>query len=146
MLVQGQGVVEWVVARAEGFAPSAGAVGIGWTSGDVLTSGVMFEEFTEASIHATIVVEKGAVMARDFIYTIFHYPFEQLGVKKIIVQMSEGNTESRKLAEHFGFELEARIKDAYLDGDRLIYTMPVEKCTWLERLKNGQESKDTQGT
>lgn len=142
MLIQGRIVVDWVVSKGDCFAPLDGCIGVGWVNKGKIVAGVMYEEFTEASIHATIVVEDDHPLTKGFVHAIFHYPFEQLKVGKIIVQMSEAHGRSKKLAEHFGFELEARIKGAYLDGDRLIYSMPVENCKWLKR-SNHEKSKNS---
>jgi len=74
---------------------------------------------------------------------MFDYPFRQLEVDKIIVQMSSSNIKSSNLAKRLGFELEAQIKDAYPDGDRLIYTLTKDNCKWLKRPEH-EESKDSQ--
>jgi len=129
-LIAGIPVINWIVGRGDCCVPSGGATGIGWVKDGKIVAGVMYEEFTEASIHATIVVE--APLVREFLYKIFDYPFNQIGVAKIIVQISSANGASENLALRLGFTLEARIKDAYPDGDRLIYTMTKDKCKWLE--------------
>jgi len=130
-LIAGIPVVSWVINRCAPVVATPDAIGLGWEHNGKIVAGVMYEEYTEASIHATIAVESGSVIQRGFLWAMFDYPFGQMGVKKIIVQISSANEASENLAMHLGFTLEARIKDAYLDGDRLIYTMTKDNCRWL---------------
>jgi len=129
-LIAGIPVINWIVGRGDCCVPSGGATGIGWVKDGKIVAGVMYEEFTEASIHATIVVE--APLVREFLYKIFDYPFNQIGVAKIIVQANTSNVESVNLAKRLGFTEEGCIKGAYLDGDRIILTMTRNECKWLE--------------
>jgi len=64
---------------------------------------------------------------------IFEYPFDQIGVKKLIGNIFSSNAKSIKLAEHSGFELEAVIKDMHPEGDMLIYTMTRDQCVVLTK-------------
>lgn len=64
---------------------------------------------------------------------IFEYPFDQIGVKKLIGNIFSSNAKSINLAEHSGFELEATIKDMHPKGDMLIYTMTREQCSVLNK-------------
>ena len=138
-LIAGIPVVSWIVGRGECFAPGSGATGLGWVKDGKIVAGVMYEEFTEASIHATIVAE--VPMVKGFVHKIFDYPFNQLGVEKIIVQVNSANKKSLELAYRLGFDEEGCIKGAYLDGDRIILTMTKDECKWLKELQN-EESKD----
>ena len=138
-LIAGTPVISWTISKGDCFAPSAGATGLGWVKDGKIVAGVMYEEFTEASIHATIVVEEP--MTKGFVHKIFDYPFNQLGVDKVIVQANTSNAESVNLAKRLGFTEEGMIKGAYLDGDRIILTMTKDECRWLKELQN-EESKD----
>ena len=138
-LIAGIPVINWIVNRGECFAPGSGVTGLGWVQNGKIVAGVMYEEFTEASIHATIVAE--VPMVKGFVHKIFDYPFNQLGVDKVIVQANTSNAESVALAKRLGFTEEGMIKGAYLDGDRIILTMTKDECKWLKELQN-EESKD----
>ena len=138
-LIAGIPVISWIVGKGECFAPGGGVTALGWVKEGKIVAGVMYEEFTEASIHATIVVEEQ--MMKGFVHKIFDYPFNQLGANKIIVQANTANTESVNLAKRLGFTEEGMIKGAYLDGDRIILTMTKDECRWLKELQN-EESKD----
>jgi RimJ/RimL family protein N-acetyltransferase len=131
MLVVGLPVIAWVVNRCACLIPTRGAQGIGWTRDGKITAGVLYDEYTEASIHASIAIAPKSGLPKGLLRVMFDYPFNQLGVGKIIVQMSSGNLASSNLAQRLGFDLEAVIKGAYPDGDRLIYTMPKDNCRWI---------------
>jgi len=140
-LIAGIPVVSWIVGKGECFAPGGGVTALGWVKEGKIVAGVMYEEFTEASIHATIVVEEGNMIGKELLFTMFDYPFRQLGANKIIVQVNTANTESVNLAKRLGFTEEGMIKGAYLDGDRIILTMTKDECKWIKELQN-EESKD----
>ena len=137
--VLGPQVVDWVSNKYGPIVVSPDSIGLGWVQDDKLVAGVVYEEFTEASIHATIVAE--APMVKGFLHKIFDYPFNQIGVEKIIVQVNSANKKSLELAYRLGFDEEGCIKGAYLDGDRIILTMTRNECKWLKELQN-EESKD----
>jgi RimJ/RimL family protein N-acetyltransferase len=70
-------------------------------------------------------------MNREFLWYCFYYPFEQLGVDKILGIVESSNIAAQKLDEHLGFTLEATLKDAAPNGDLLIYSMTKDQCKWL---------------
>lgn len=71
-------------------------------------------------------------MTRDFLWAIFDYPFEKLGLKVILAVISGVNEKSLKLSRHLGFEDVAKIADAHKDGDLVIMTMRPSQCRWLK--------------
>jgi hypothetical protein len=131
-------VAEWVARQCEADPRSASAA-IGWLRDDDLTAGVFYEDFTGASITATIAMAPGAVMPKDFLWTIFDYPFNQLGVEKMVALVAENNWKSKNLVEKMGFTEEARIGCYYPAGEAMIiYTLSKGLCRFLEK-DNGQE-------
>jgi RimJ/RimL family protein N-acetyltransferase len=93
-------------------------------------AGVIFDGYNGSIIHAHIWV--GGAASREWMAAIFDYPFTQLGVTKIIGQVRESNDEARKLDEHFGFHLEAKVEDYFPDEVALlVYTMTRQQCRVL---------------
>lgn len=81
---------------------------------------------------AHIWVCEGKRPSRDWFGAIFDYPFNRLGVYKIIGQVSSANLDARKLDEHFGFRLECEIEGFYKGGHNLmVYTMTRGQCRVL---------------
>lgn len=71
-------------------------------------------------------------MSREYLWYCFHYPFNELKVRRITGLVPESNMEARKFDERLGFKLETRLKNAHPDGDVLVYAMFREDCRFLE--------------
>jgi len=105
---------------------------IGLAENGELIAGVVYEDFNGRSVTAHIAAKPGRRwMTKEFLAVIFDYPFNQLKVEKLIGVVPSGNLEARRLDEHFGFTIEARLKDCHPTGDLLIYTMRRDQCRWL---------------
>ena len=94
-----------------------------------LIAGVWYENYNKSSIMAHIAIQ--GQVTREFLFTIFDYPFVQLGVEKIIGPVNSNNLDALKLDKNFGFEEEARIKNAYPDGDLVLLTLTKDKCRFI---------------
>ena len=131
-----QRVAEFASGMLDGHQFRTNATALGWERDGELLAGVVYEEFTGASVSATIVNTPGAVFNRDFLFAIFDYPFRVLGVNLVIAYIAESNWRSRHTVESMGFRLEHQIVGAYPDGAACIYTMTPAQCRWLEK-ENG---------
>jgi len=125
-------VASWVAERDAGDFPTGCVAAIGALDDDGLIAGVVYDHYTESCITATIAVEKKN-LPRRLISAMFKYPFEQLGVSKIIVYVNEANKASVRLATKLGFAIEGRIKDVYPDGAMFIMSLNKANCVWLGR-------------
>lgn len=95
-------------------------------------AGVIYDAYNGAIVMAHIWVEDMFTPSRDWIAAIFDYPFNKLGVKKIIGQVNSLNEEAVRLDEHFGFELECKIPEFYEAGaSLLVYSMNRSQCRVL---------------
>lgn len=128
----------WVCQRAGGdWAPGRG-VTIGLAHPEKgLVAGVLYEDWNGANILGHVAAVPGRMwLNREFLWFCFHYPFEQLGVKRITGIVPSSNLEARRFDESLGFELEATLKDAHPTGDLCVYVMTKEKCRWLALRKD----------
>lgn len=100
----------------------------------------MYENCNGKSIMLHLAGEGSDWLNREFLWYVFYYPFEQLGLWKIIATIDASNLKCVKLAKHCGFTLEATLKDACPDGDLLIYTITKSECKWLS-LKDRKNGK-----
>ena len=98
---------------------------------DGLVAGVVYEHYNTVSVTTHIWIEYGRTPSRDWYAAIFDYPFNRLGVKKLIGKVAEDNMDAVKLDAHFGFELEATVEDYSPSGALRIYTMVREQCRIL---------------
>jgi RimJ/RimL family protein N-acetyltransferase len=69
--------------------------------------------------------------SKDFIWAVFDYPFNKLGVSVILGQICADNTDALKLNRHLGFKVVAEIPDAHMSGDLVIMAMRKEECRFL---------------
>ena len=110
------------------------ASGIGLEQKGQLIAGVKFDSWNGASICMHVAAEPGAQwMTRAYLNACFDYPFNQLGVRKILGVVRSTNAAARRFDEHLGFELEATIAGATPGGDLLIYSMTRDRCRFLSR-------------
>jgi hypothetical protein len=66
------------------------------------------------------------------VWVAFHYPFVQLGVKKLFGQVGIHKPEILKIDIQLGFKIEAVIKDVYPEGDMALLSMYKDDCRWLK--------------
>ena len=124
----------WVCQRTGGqYFPDCGARAIGLVRDGNLVAGVLFEHYNGRSIAMHVAGEGRDWMTRDFLMECFRYPFVQLGVHKIIGLVDSSNRDARRLDEHLGFHMEAKIAGAAPRGDLMVYTMTREQCRFLDR-------------
>ena len=77
----------------------------------------------------------------EYLYAIYHYPFEYLGVDKIIVPIAQSNSESIRLVTKMGFEREATLSDAHPDGDMYLYSMKRQDCRFTGERYGKRQSR-----
>lgn len=95
-------------------------------------AGVIYDGYNGAIVHAHIWMDPEKLPLREWYSAIFDYPFNRMGVRKIIGQVNSNNVEAQRLDKHFGFELEAKLDDYYEDGaSLLVYTLTRDKCRVL---------------
>lgn len=128
----------WVCQRAGGDWTPGRGVAIGLAHPEKgLVAGVLYEDWNGANILGHVAAVPGRMwLNREFLWFCFHYPFEQLGVKRITGIVPSSNLEARRFDESLGFELEATLKDAHPTGDLCVYAMTKEKCRWLALRKD----------
>ena len=103
-------------------------------------AGALYEGYNGASVIVHLAKLPSSQFSHEFLWFGSYYPFVQLGVKKLIAPVESTNLRSKRFTEHYGFTLEATLKDAAEGGDLLLYTMMKEDCPWLslKGLKNEQ--------
>lgn len=107
------------------------ARGVGLEENGELIAGVVYDYWNGASICMHVAGIGKRWLTREYLWYCFHYPFEELKVRRITGLVPESNMEARRFDEHLGFKLETRLKDAHPDGDILVYAMFREDCRFL---------------
>ena len=131
-LVIGDAVVDWVAKRTNEFGRFGVGTAIGWEREGRLVAGVVYADWNGPNVVCHIASDGTKKwLSREYLWTIFDYPFTQLRVKRITVCVGEGNADSRRFVEHLGFALECRHEQAHPTGALLTYVMWKEHCRWV---------------
>lgn len=97
-----------------------------------LAGGVIYNGYTGASINLHTYGSDPKWASRDMLWITFHYPFEQLGCRKMFGQVPANNAHALDFDLKLGFKIEARIKDVFPDEDLIVVSMVREDCRWLK--------------
>lgn len=96
----------------------------GKTKGEI-TSAVLYSEATPYSIMMDVCAPRA--LTRNLIKQMWHYPFNQLKVKKVFGLIDARNTLSIRTFEKMGCKKETELKDYFGEGiHRLVYTATRE--------------------
>jgi RimJ/RimL family protein N-acetyltransferase len=108
----------------------------------VLLGGVVFQDYTgkrgSVGIHCAGFLP--GWLSRALLWHTFHFAFDMLEVKKIVVRVPASNYKALKLDEHLGFTFEAKITDVFpaengKNADLMILGMYRDQCRWLDMPK-----------
>lgn len=97
-----------------------------------LMGGVIYEGYTRGCIFMHQAGFDKRWLTGNMLWLVFDYPFNQLKVNKVAGTINSKNEELLDFNRRLGFKEEARIKNAYLDGDLLVLTMDRADCRWLK--------------
>lgn len=101
------------------------------TRGGKLAGGVMFDAYLKRSIQMHVASFMPNWLTRDFLWVIFDYPFNQLGVDVIYGPVDSTNKHAIDFDKKIGFKEETRLKNATPGGDLIILSMYRADCRWL---------------
>lgn len=124
-------VSQWVEARIN-FGLGRPSTAIGLQRDGEIIAGVMYTHYSEAGSICAHIAGHGHWCTRQFLRTIFSYPFVQLRVRRITCYIESRNLKSRKLCEHLGFTIESLMERATRTDDVLIYRLFKEDCRWVK--------------
>lgn len=122
----------WVAERVNAtYREGDTAIGLLSPDGELL-AGVLYQNFNGANICAHIAGTPGGKwLNRSFLWMIFDYPFNQLGVKRITGFVPASNAAARAFDERLGFVPEATLQDMLPGDDLIVYRMRRSECRWL---------------
>lgn len=100
--------------------------------GEIIAA-ALYHEFNGVNVFMHVAGTPGTNwLTRNMLYWCFHYPFEQLGCKRITGWIEDHNTASRQFAERTGWKHETTLEGAAsTGGDVLIYRMTREDCRYV---------------
>ena len=129
-------VANWVAQRIPNIRSRIGfdqCTAIGVVKDGVAAAGVVYYQFDPGvNCCVAIAVDDKAWATRGILRGIFHYPFEQMKVRRLTAMIGKKNTASRSLCQRLGFTEEGNVRCGW-DGHEhmMIYGMLREECFWL---------------
>ncbi len=96
-----------------------------------LVGGVIFQNYMRASIVLHVASWDRRWLSHDLLWTIFAFPFLQLGVHKCLGFVPSTNHHALEFDLRLGFVEEYRIAGAVPDGDMVVISMTKPQCRWL---------------
>lgn len=113
------------------FNPGNDFSALGLARDDELISGIIYNGFSWPDILMHIGSVPGRKwLNREFLYSMFAYPFVQLRCQRVTGLIPRKNKDCRRFAEHLGFEFEGKMRRALVDDDLMVYGLLEEKCKW----------------
>lgn len=100
--------------------------------GDRIIGAVVFDSFTEHDCELHIALTDKRSVTRANIRQIFEYPFKQLGLARVTVQVNESNARSLEFVQRLGFTLEGVKKHGNGKEDKFMFGMTKRNCRWLD--------------
>lgn len=135
---QDQEVMEWVRDKIPhmdgGTFSNFGAIGV--TSNGALIGGVVYHEYKLTDIQMSGAAISKKWLSHYRLMKIFSYPFIQLGCRRVTMLVPLRNSETRNFVEGLGFKQEGVLRQAFLDGDCVVYGMLKQECKWIG-VRNG---------
>lgn len=95
-----------------------------------IAGGVVYNTFIKTAIMLHMAGSEDNWATRDFLWTVYDYPFNVLGVTWLYGLVDERNTRALKVDKAMGFEEVARLPGALGDRDLIIVGMQKHQC-WL---------------
>ena len=115
---------------------------IGLEKAGELVAAVAYTNFTGKSVVMHVAIDDCSTITRRFVWTCFDYPFNQMGVFKVLGYVDSSNTEAMNLDLKLGFRIVTVIPEVYPEGDLVVLEMKRGDCRWLKLgVKYGQESQ-----
>jgi hypothetical protein len=127
------GAGDWVMARVGGVFndKTDHCVSCHGYEGETL-GGVVFTGFLYGSIILHMAGNETHWASRDFLWMVYDYAFNQLGVRKCVGLVASNNSRALSIDLRMGFRIEAKLTDMLADGgDLMILTLKKADCKWL---------------
>ena len=99
---------------------------------DKLMGGVLFTDYNVVSAQIHVASFQPNWINKELLWVTFDYPFNQVGINKLIGLVPSTNVEALRFDMALGFVIETRVKDVFPDGDMLVLAMYKADCRFLK--------------
>src|SRR5436190_1765225 len=118
-------------ATSVGFKPSRDQCVARFDKTGKLLGGVFFTDFNIVSVQVHIAGFVDDWIDRSILWVAVDWPYNKLGVNKMLAPVRASNWKCIAFCSHFGFNIEARIRDVFPDGDLLVLSLYKSDCKFL---------------
>ena len=95
-----------------------------------LVAGVIYEGYNGHNVWMHVAIP--GRITKAYLRYCFHYPFIELGCRRVSGYVEARNAQARRFDEHLGFQQEAILSGAASDGgDVILYRMNREDCRYV---------------
>jgi RimJ/RimL family protein N-acetyltransferase len=101
------------------------------TSEGKLMGGVVFQEYTGASIQLHCAGFHPNWLGRDLLSAVFSYVFDELGCTKCFAALCSANQVALALDYKLGFKYVTTVPGYFPDGNLVVLDMERTDCRWL---------------
>jgi hypothetical protein len=124
----------WRFVTTETGVPASSTMkGLGLERDGELVSGVLYEQWNGVNLFMHVALAPGARWTPRYLWYCFHYPFVELGCRRVSGWVEASNAEARRVDENLGFRAEATLTGAAHDGgDVILYVMRQDECRFLK--------------
>jgi L-amino acid N-acyltransferase YncA len=123
---------DWVMTRVGGVFNAKTDHVIALHRDGRICGGVVYTGYLGASIMVHMAGNETNWATPDFLWVIFDYAFNQLGVRKLIGLVPANNSRAISIDIRLGFRIEAKLTEMMVDGsDLLILSMRKSEAKWL---------------
>lgn len=120
------------IARASGYSFNYDTDQcISRTENKRLLGGVIYTDYLGYSIAMHMASFDPRCINRSFLWLVYHYPFEQLGVENIFGVIKDSNKKALELCRKMGFNEVTRLSGFYKDEQLVFLRMNRNACRWL---------------
>lgn len=127
-----QACLVWAAGRIGISAFRSDARAIGLERDGVLVAVSVYDTFSPGSCAMHIASDgSGRWLNKDFLFSMFAYPFIQCGFRRVTGLISASNTASLRFARHIGFQDEGVLREEAPDGDVIVLGMLRRECKWI---------------
>lgn len=123
----------WAQQRIGNPYPFRDFVAMSLLDGDAMVATVLYCNHSRNNIELHVASDGSKKwMTRAYLRCVFDYPFNHLRVARVTGVVPASNAQALKFDLALGFQVEGRMREAYLDGsDLLILGMLRSECRFL---------------
>jgi RimJ/RimL family protein N-acetyltransferase len=123
-------VAAWVAGQL-GAEPYDRYRAIGIADGKRLIGGIVYDNYNGHKMEITLATTSPRWGTRRILYTMFSYPFLQIGVGRLVAETAVSNDAINRVIERMGFTFEGIARAGRRTEDARIYSMLPHECKWI---------------